>query len=139
MEKEKKKYSALRVLLISQDKIASDHMERILGRLGIHCTVMTEESKIMENLQKVCADGSSYDICFVNWQVPDGFGRRMTEVIRQKFERDVLKIVAFSYNTADQEYGMLEAGADYVLKKPVLQAQVYEVVSDICSHAKTNA
>ena len=36
-------------------------------------------------------------------------------------------------NTEDYEEEMRGAGVDYILKKPVLQSQVYSLISEICS------
>ena len=53
--------------------------------------------------------------------------------MREIFDRDTLKIVTSSYDTEDYEEEMRGAGVDYILKKPVLQSQVYSLISEICS------
>ena len=52
-------------------------------------------------------------------------GKKLVREMREIFDRDTLKIVTSSYDTEDYEEEMRGAGVDYILKKPVLQSQVY--------------
>ena len=60
-------------------------------------------------------------------------GKKLVREMREIFDRDTLKIVTSSYDTEDYEEEMRGAGVDYILKKPVLQSQVYSLISEICS------
>ena len=84
-------------------------------------------------LKEAYERGEGYDICFVNWQMPGGYGKKLVREMREIFDRDTLKIVTSSYDTEDYEEEMRGAGVDYILKKPVLQSQVYSLISEICS------
>lgn len=133
-----RKFRSLKVFLVNNDEIASNYMKAILTRLGIHYDEGVHEEEIMDTLKKAYERGEGYDICFICWQMPDGFGRRLTERVRSEFDFDTLKIVTSSYHAEEFERDMRIAGADYILKKPVLQSQVYELMSEICRIPETS-
>ena len=133
VSKEKRKYKSLKVFLVNQDEISVHYMIATLARLGISYTSEYEEKKVMDTLLEAYESGKGYDICFINWQMQDGYAKKITEKIRHKFDRDTLKIVISSYHPAEFEDDMRMAGADYIIGKPVLQSQIYQLISDICS------
>lgn len=131
--REKRKFRSLKVFLVNHDKIALHYMMSTLTRLGIRHDSSTDEKEIIRILKEAYERGEGYDICFVYWQMPGGFGKKLVREMRKIFDRDTLKIVTSCYDTEDYEEEMRGAGADYILKKPVLQSQVYSMISEICS------
>ena len=130
--REKRKFKSLKAFLVNNDEISLNYMMATLTRLGIRFDSATDETKIMQSLRTAYENGEGYDICMIYWQMPDGFGKMLTEKIRKEFDRDTLIIVASSYNVQDFEESMKKAGADFILNKPVLQSQVYNLFSEIC-------
>ena len=112
-------------------------MMSTLTRLGIRYDSSTDGKEIIRILKEAYERGEGYDICFVCWQMPGGFGKKLVREMREIFDRDTLKIVTSSYDTEDYEEEMRGAGVDYILKKPVLQSQVYSLISEICSVPET--
>ena len=131
--REKRKFRSLKVFLVNNDEIALHYMMSTLTRLGIRYDSSTDGKEIIRILKEAYERGEGYDICFVNWQMPGGFGKKLVREMREIFDRDTLKIVTSSYETEDYEEEMRGAGVDYILKKPVLQSQVYSMISEICS------
>ena len=131
--REKRKFRSLKVFLVNNDEIALHYMMSTLTRLGIRYDSSTDGKEIIRILKEAYERGEGYDICFVNWQMPGGFGKKLVREMREIFDRDTLKIVTSSYDTEDYEEEMRGAGVDYILKKPVLQSQVYSLISEICS------
>ena len=135
--REKRKFRSLKVFLVNNDEIALHYMMSTLTRLGIRYDSSTDGKEIIRILKEAYERGEGYDICFVNWQMPGGFGKKLVREMREIFDRDTLKIVTSSYDTEDYEEEMRGAGVDYILKKPVLQSQVYSLISEICSVPET--
>ena len=131
--REKRKFRSLKVFLVNNDEIALHYMMSTLTRLGIRYDSSTDGKEIIRILKEAYERGEGYDICFVYWQMPGGYGKKLVREMRKIFDRDTLKIVTSSYDTEDCEEEMRGAGADYILKKPVLQSQVYSMISEICS------
>ena len=131
--REKRKFRSLKVFLVNNDEIALHYMMSTLTRLGIRYDSSTDGKEIIRILKEAYERGEGYDICFVYWQMPGGYGKKLVREMRKIFDRDTLKIVTSSYDTEDYEEEMRGAGADYILKKPVLQSQVYSMISEICS------
>lgn len=131
--REKRKFRSLKVFLVNNDEIALHYMMSTLTRLGIRYDSSTDGKEIIRILKEAYERGEGYDICFVNWQMPGGYGKKLVREMREIFDRDTLKIVTSSYDTEDYEEEMRGAGVDYILKKPVLQSQVYSMISEICS------
>ena len=135
--REKRKFRSLKVFLVNNDEIALHYMMSTLTRLGIRYDSSTDGKEIIRILKEAYERGEGYDICFVYWQMPVGYGKKLVREMRKIFDRDTLKIVTSSYDTEDYEEEMRGAGADYILKKPVLQSQVYSMISEICSVPET--
>ena len=135
--REKRKFRSLKVFLVNNDEIALHYMMSTLTRLGIRYDSSTDGKEIIRILKEAYERGEGYDICFVNWQMPGGYGKKLVREMREIFDRDTLKIVTSSYDTEDYEEEMRGAGVDYILKKPVLQSQVYSLISEICSVPET--
>lgn len=131
--REKRKFRSLKVFLVNNDEIALHYMMSTLTRLGIRYDSSTGGKEISRILKEAYERGEGYDICFVYWQMPGGYGKKLVREMRKIFDRDTLKIVTSCYDTEDCEEEMRGAGADYILKKPVLQSQVYSMISEICS------
>ena len=131
--REKRKFRSLKVFLVNNDEIALHYMMSTLTRLGIRYDSSTDGKEIIRILKEAYERGEGYDICFVCWQMPGGYGKKLVREMRKIFDRDTLKIVTSCYDTEDDEEEMRGAGADYILKKPVLQSQVYSMISEICS------
>lgn len=131
--REKRKFRSLKVFLVNNDEIALHYMMSTLTRLGIRYDSSTDGKDIIRILKEAYERGEGYDICFVYWQMPGEYGKKLVREMRKIFDRDTLKIVTSSYDTEDCEEEMRGAGADYILKKPVLQSQVYSMISEICS------
>ena len=131
--REKRKFRSLKVFLVNNDEIALHYMMSTLTRLGIRYDSSTDGKEIIRILKEAYERGEGYDICFVNWQMLGGYGKKLVREMREIFDRDTLKIVTSSYDTEDYEEEMRGAGVDYILKKPVLQSQVYSLISEICS------
>lgn len=131
--REKRKFRSLKVFLVNNDEIALHYMMSTLTRLGIRYDSSTDGKEIIRILKEAYERGEGYDICFVNWQMPGEYGKKLVREMREIFDRDTLKIVTSSYDTEDYEEEMRGAGVDYILKKPVLQSQVYSLISEICS------
>lgn len=135
--REKRKFKSLKAFLVNNDEITLNYMKATLARLGIRYDSSMSETEILSTLKDAYDRGEGYDICFVYWQMPNGYGRSLIEKIRKLFDHDTLKIIASSYNAKDFEDEMREAGADYILTKPVLQSQVYSLISEICRAPET--
>lgn len=70
-------------------------------------------------LKEAYERGEGYDICFVNWQMPGGYGKKLVREMREIFDRDTLKIVTSSYDTEDYEEEMQRGGCRLYPEKTV--------------------
>ena len=66
-------------------------MMSTLTRLGIRYDSSTDGKEIIRILKEAYERGEGYDICFVNWQMPGGFGKKLVREMREIFDRDTLK------------------------------------------------
>lgn len=135
--KEKRNFKSLKVFLIHDEEIAMNYMKATLARLGVSYDSEIEEDAIMQKLEQAYKAGQGFDICFIYWHIPNDLGKRLTRKIREKFDHDTLKIVTSAYNAVDYEKEMRAGGADYILNKPALQSQIYQLLSQICSASET--
>ena len=62
--------------LVNNDEIALHYMMSTLTRLGIRYDSSTDGKEIIRILKEAYERGEGYDICFVNWQMPGGYGKK---------------------------------------------------------------
>lgn len=125
-------FSSVRMLNVGDEEIYRDYYKILLNRLGMNYDVAADEAETMQCLEEAYESGDGFDICAVNWQMEGGCAPEIMRKIRKQYDRDTIVLVGFSGDMEKHADEMKNAGADYLLDKPLFQGTLYQMLSDIC-------
>lgn len=127
-----KNFQTMKALIVGDEEIACEYYKAILNRLGIHFDVSWSAKETLNLLKLAYLRGEGYDLCFVNWNIQGDSGAALVHSIRKIFDRDTLVIISPSYASDLMESEMKKAGVDYILRKPVFQSTIYNLMIEVC-------
>ena len=127
---ERKSFHSMHALIVGDEEISCAYYKAILARLGLHHEAVYNMKEALDDLNTAYQSGDGYNLCFVNWHMPEG--KKLIETIRKIFDKDTLTIIGASYDAELLEKDMKQAGVDYVLSKPIFQSTIYNLMTEIC-------
>ena len=127
----------LRVLVIDDDTIACEHAKIILEEIGISADTVTSGKEAIELIQLKSARRESYNLIFVDWQMPDKDGIIVTQEIRKLIGFDSAVVILTAYNWDDIEEAAKEAGVDSFMAKPLFASNVLSTFQRVMANKQT--
>ncbi len=79
--------------------------------------------------------GRSFDVCFIDWKMPDIDGLETTRRIRDKVGRDTPIIIISAYDWSEIEEEARAAGANAFIMKPLFQSSLYNTLVSVTNGA----
>lgn len=132
------KYRQVRALIVDDEPDSREYISVILSRIGVPYATAANGTEAMEKLTHAKETGSSFDICFVDWKMPDMNGGDVIRKIRESFAKDTLVIIVSAYDTQEIQEEAVSAGADLFLTKPLFQSTVFDLLMQLsggkCAH-----
>lgn len=128
VEQRKWQLDMLKVLVVDDEEDVCTHASLLLKRMGIaaQCTNSGHEAvKIVLEAHDV---GKDYDVCIVDWQMPDMDGIDVTRKIREKLGPDTLIIILSAYDWSEIEEEARRAGVNAFIAKPLFESMLYNVL-----------
>ncbi len=129
------KLKGVRALMVDDDKETQEYGKKVMSRLGIQCDIASSGEEALEKMQTAFNENEGYDICFVDWRLPEMSGIDITRKIRSIFDDDTVIVVASAYDTEEIEKDAKMAGANVVVPKPMFQSTVFDLLMDITGGA----
>ena len=68
-------FSEISALIVDDDKDSCEYTGILMERLGVKYDYVTDGETALEMLGEADDNGNMYDICFVDWKMPDKIGR----------------------------------------------------------------
>lgn len=122
------RYKTIRALIVDDEEETREYTSVVLNRIGVPYAMAENGTDAIEKLRHAKEMGSGFDICFVDWKMPDMTGGAVTKQIRELFRKDTLIIIVSAYDTSEIEDEAIEAGADMFLSKPLFQSTVFNLL-----------
>ncbi|MCB6343268.1 PAS domain-containing hybrid sensor histidine kinase/response regulator [Enterocloster lavalensis] len=119
---------SLKVLVADDDRDSCIHASLLLQNLGIDSDWVQTGRECVE---KVCAahrSGADYDVCLVDWRMPDMDGIEATRCMREAVGPDTLIIIITAYDWGAIEQSARAAGANAFLSKPIFASTLYNAL-----------
>lgn len=117
----------LKVLAVDDTPSEGDYISEILTRLNIkHCCVKSGSEALAE-FDRAAENNDCYNICLIDWKMPDMDGFELTRRIRTKYGKNVVVIVVSAYERHQAEAHMKEAGADLFVTKPLFKSSLLDM------------
>lgn len=125
------KLKNLCALIVDDDNHAQEYTAIILERIGIRYEIADSGAKAIEMIKSAYEKKKGYDVCFIDWKMPDLDGVALTKEIRQLLDRETIIIVVSAYDLTQVEEEARIAGADMFISKPLFQSTVFNVLMQL--------
>ncbi len=123
---------SLRVLAVDDSANAREIFLKLLGGLGLRCTVVDSAAAALDELERAAAAGKAFDVVLMDWKMPgcDGF-----EAARRVRERPALAATRIVLVTAYGDEALAQRarqqGLDGCLHKPVLGPSLQAALAEV--------
>lgn len=121
----------LKVLVSDDDRDSCIHTSLLLKNLGIVSDWVLTGEECVEKVREAHKTGEDYDVCFIDWKIPDIDGLEVTRRIRDLVGSATTIVIITAYDWSTIEKSAKEAGADAFLAKPVFASTLYNTLLSV--------
>ncbi len=122
------KFKSIRALVVDDDEDTRDYTAIVLDRIGIEHHSAPSGEEAVKMLEDAHAQGSGYDVCFLDWKMPGMDGITLTRHIRELYDEDTIIIIVSAYDLSEVAEEAKAAGANIFVTKPLFQSTVFDVL-----------
>lgn len=122
---------SLKVLVVDDDEDTCTHASLLLERMGISAKWVKFGREAVQSVLAAHDAGEDYDVCIIDWKMPDMDGIEVMRNIRQKLGPDTLIIIISAYDWSEIEEEAREAGANAFVSKPLFESTLYNVLLSV--------
>ena len=122
-----KQLTILRALVVDDDENTLEYMGEIFSHLAVQYDAVKSAKDGIAKAKEAAEKGLSYDVCFIDWRMPEVDGIAAARELRDGFP-DMFIAVISAYDLNDAQEEVQKAGADEFLPKPLLQSTVFNML-----------
>lgn len=119
---------ALKVLVADDDQDCCIHTSLLLDNLGIVSRWVLTGAECVEEVLSAHKIGEEYDVCLIDWKMPDMDGIEVTRRVREFVGPETTIIIITAYDWTSIEQRAREAGANAFLSKPIFASTLYNAL-----------
>lgn len=124
-------FEALNVLVVDDEQDMCEHTALLLERMKIHAEWVLSGARAVERVSLAQETGRVFDVCFLDWKMPEMDGVETARRIREKVGPDTPIIIITAYDWSDIEEEARAAGVNAFLAKPVFQSSIYNALVNV--------
>ena len=129
----------LKVLVVDDDPGTCEHASLLLGRMGLRARWVLAGKEAVDLILRARECGDDYDVCLIDWQMPDMDGVETARRIRRDVGPDTLIIIISAYDWSPIEREAREAGVNAFINKPFFASTLHDTLLSITRHAPAKA
>lgn len=126
-----KKMESLRIMVIDDDSYMQEYIASVLSGLGVRYDVVSSGAEALSLLEKEAAGNDPYNVCLVDWKMPEMGGIEVVEHIRKRLSEEMLTVIISAYDLTEVEEAGKDAGVDMFLSKPLFQSSIYNILASV--------
>ncbi|MEG2082756.1 MAG: response regulator, partial [Oscillospiraceae bacterium] len=126
-----KNFSDIKALVVDDDGETCEYTSIVLDRLKVKHDCATSGEEALGKIRKGYDGGKGYDLCFIDWRMPEMDGIALTKKIRAEFDDDTIIIIVSAYDLSEVEDEAKEAGVNMFVTKPVFQSTVFNMLMSL--------
>lgn len=126
---------ALEVLVTDDERDICEHTVLLLERMKIHAEWVLSGAEAVARVTSAQEAGHGFDVCFIDWKMPDMDGVETTRRIREKVGPDTPIIIISAYDWSEIETEARAAGVNAFIAKPMFQSSIYNVLVSVTNGA----
>lgn len=124
-------FSNLHAIIVDDDLDTCQYTSTILDRIGLRHSYATSGFTAIETIKESHDNGDDYNICILDWKMPDIDGMETTRRIRKLFGKNTIIIIASAYDLNEIECEAKAAGADMLISKPLFQSSLFNTLVNV--------
>ena len=119
----------MRVLVVDDDNDTCEHAAVLLKGMGVNVDWALNGFEAIEKVRSACEDdGRCYDVCFIDWCMPELDGIETARRMRRYVGPDVLIIIISAYDWSGIEEQAKAAGVNAFIAKPFFALNLYNTL-----------
>lgn len=119
----------MRVLVVDDDNDTCEHAAVLLKGMGVNVDWALNGFEAIEKVRSACEDdGRCYDVCFIDWCMPELDGIETARRMRRYVGPDVLIIIISAYDWSGIEEQAKAAGVNAFIAKPFFASKLYNTL-----------
>lgn len=119
----------MRVLVVDDDNDTCEHAAVLLKGMGVNVDWALNGFEAIEKVRRACEDdGRCYDVCFIDWCMPELDGIETARRMRSYVGPDVLIIIISAYDWSGIEEQAKAAGVNAFIAKPFFASNLYNML-----------
>lgn len=122
---------ALRILVADNDEDTCQYTALLLDKFGITSKWVLNGQDAIDEIKVSHEEGPDYDVCLIDWKMPDIDGIETARRIRQIVGPETLIIIVTAYDYGEIEKDGLEAGVNHFIGKPLFASSLYNTLLDV--------
>lgn len=126
---------SLEVLVADDEQDICEHTALLLEKMKIHAQWVLSGTEAVEKVAAAQTEGRAFDVCIIDWKMPDLDGVETTRRIREKVGRDTPIIIISAYDWSEIEDEARKAGANAFISKPLFQSSLYNALVRVTNGA----
>lgn len=130
----------LRILVVDDDQGTCEHADLLLDEMGMTVRWTLDGSDALRLLHEAHDNGEDFDICVIDWKMPDMDGKELARRIRMEIgASNIILILASAYDYSVIEEEARAVGVDAFIPKPFFASSLYNTLSTVTRRATAKA
>lgn len=128
--------SPLRILVVDDDQGTCEHADLLLDKMGMAVSWTLDGRDALRLLHEAHDSGRDFDICVIDWKMPDMDGKELARRIRLEIgASNIILILASAYDYSVIEEEARAVGVDAFIPKPFFASSLYNTLCTVTRRA----
>ncbi|MEG2896775.1 MAG: response regulator [Eubacterium sp.] len=121
-------FSHVHALILDDEPGACEYMQILMQRCGVQSETALTGKIAVEMVEKAYKTESPFDLCLMDWKMPDMDGVETVKRIRACVGKEMPIIIVTAYDFSEIEEDAKEAGVNLFVSKPLFQSTVVDLL-----------
>ena len=121
-------FENLKVLIVDDEPDTCAYMQSLLAEMNIGADAVESGELAIEKVRGTMAQGSPYNVVFVDWRMPGMNGIETSREIKRLCGEQTMVIMISKYEWNDIEHEAKDAGVSMFLSKPIFSSNLMHVL-----------
>ena len=121
-------YSHVRVLVVDDREDEGTYVKAMLKRCGVKSDFVTSGENALRRIKSRMGGDYSYDLCIIDWNMPEMDGCEVTRRIRKEIGLEVPVIIATAYDVTEFQDEAKSVGVNKIVSKPLFQSTLFDLL-----------